>query len=50
VYHYKDVPPEVYEEFDKSESVGIAFSRLIRGKYEYEVVVEEPLEAIGEGE
>ena len=39
VYQYYKVPPEVYEEFMESESVGEAFSQLIKsGGYKYERV------------
>ena len=41
VYHYKDVPQSVYDEFQKSESIGIAFATLIRGKFAHDVVLDE---------
>jgi hypothetical protein len=42
VYHYKNVPQDVYSEFSKSESIGAAFGCLIRGQYESEMVLDEP--------
>ncbi|MGE0799910.1 MAG: KTSC domain-containing protein [Lautropia sp.] len=33
VYHYADVPPEVYGEMKASESIGGFYSRSIRGKF-----------------
>ena len=41
VYHYSDVPPEVYAEFSKAESVGTAFAKLIRNKFTHTVVMDE---------
>lgn len=41
VYHYKNVPQDVYDQFVKSESIGAAFGCLIRGQYESEMVLDE---------
>jgi len=35
-YVYKDVPPEVADEFWKSESKGAFFGARIKGRYEFE--------------
>lgn len=35
-YIYKDVPPEVADEFWKSDSKGAFFGANIKGRYEYE--------------
>lgn len=39
---YHDVPPEVYEEFDKSSSKGEFFNHHIRGKFEFDTVENAP--------
>ena len=41
IYHYKDVPQAVYDEFAAAESIGVAFAKLVRGKFEHEVVLDE---------
>lgn len=35
-YHYANVPPEVFAEFQAAESKGTFFGKNIRGKYDYE--------------
>jgi hypothetical protein len=35
LYQYYDVPPEIYENLVKSESIGSAFARTIRNFYKY---------------
>ncbi len=35
VYHYADVPQEVYEALKSAESVGKFFGKEIKGKYEF---------------
>lgn len=42
VYHYKNVPQDVYDQFVKAKSIGAAFGCLIRGQYESVVVLDEP--------
>lgn len=42
VYHYKNVPQDVYDKFSQSASIGAAFGCLIRGQYESEMVLDEP--------
>lgn len=40
VYHYSDVPPEVYEQLMAAESVGIAFAKLvIAADFDFTIVV-----------
>lgn len=36
VYHYSNVPPEVFAEFQAAESKGTFFGKNIRGKFDYE--------------
>ena len=38
VYHYKNVPEEIYEAMKGSKSKGIYFNRHIKDKYEFEKV------------
>ena len=38
VYHYNNVPKEVYEEFVEAPSVGRHFNTEIRGQYDGELV------------
>ena len=38
VYHYKDVPPDVAEAFDKAESKGRFLQTEIRGAFDHEVI------------
>lgn len=42
VYHYRDVPRDVYDKLCNAESVGTSFAKLIRGKFEHEVILDEP--------
>lgn len=41
VYHYTDVPPETAAEFAAAESIGRAYSSLIRGKFNHVAVLDE---------
>lgn len=36
LYHYNDVPEEVFEEMQRTASVGRFFHSEIRGKYDYQ--------------
>lgn len=36
VYHYSNVPPQLYEEFLAAESKGLFFNQRIRGQFPYE--------------
>lgn len=40
LYHYSDVPPEVFESLTKAKSFGRFFGEHLRGKYEYRRVDE----------
>ena len=42
IYHYKDVPQDIYDAFSKSESIGAAFGKLVRGQFTHEIVAENP--------
>ncbi len=42
VYHYKDVPQSVYDELRAAKSIGSAFSSLVRGQYDHEIVLDAP--------
>ena len=44
VYHYADVPPEVAEGLEKSESPGSYFATHIRGKFTHTVVTQPAVE------
>lgn len=41
VYHYRDVPPDVYATLCAAESVGASFAKRIRGKFDYDVILDE---------
>lgn len=43
VYTYKNVPPETAEAPAKSESIGKGFASLIRGKFDHDVTLDEPV-------
>jgi hypothetical protein len=40
LYHYADVPESVYDELTKAESVGVIFTKLVRGQYAYDIIPE----------
>lgn len=42
VYHYRDVPRDVAEAFAGAESTGKAYGSMIRGKFEHEIILDEP--------
>lgn len=41
IYHYKDVPEDVYKAMRASGSKGVFFNDFIRNVYEYELVEED---------
>lgn len=41
IYHYQNVPADVYAKMCEADSVGTAFAKLIRGQYPHEVVLDE---------
>lgn len=38
VYHYKDVPPAIYDAMKHAGAKGICFKLLINGRYDFEKV------------
>lgn len=46
IYHYHDVPAEVYASLRDADSIGIAFAKLIRGQFRHTVILEENAESL----
>lgn len=44
LYHYADVPPKVWEEFQAAESKGTFLGRRIKGSFDYRRIQREPLD------
>lgn len=42
VYHYKDVPPEIWQKFSEAPSIGVAFGQMILNKFTTEKLAVEP--------
>lgn len=42
VYLYQQVPPDVAAAFQGAESIGKAYGSMIRGKFEHNIVLDEP--------
>lgn len=47
LYHYSNVPSEVFDQMQQAESVGSFFYRNVKGKFEYQRLVFVPITPAG---